>query len=114
MLKRNCWEFKKCGREPGGRRADELGVCAAATHKRMHGVNGGINGGRICWVVAGTYSTYRVSNLECSMAKNIKSCMSCEFHRQVLKEEGFIGEGFDIVMPPFVEIVEEERYIYNS
>lgn len=25
----NCWEFKKCGREAGGARVDELGVCPA-------------------------------------------------------------------------------------
>ena len=25
----NCWEFKKCGREAGGSKAAELGVCPA-------------------------------------------------------------------------------------
>jgi len=29
--KKNCWEFMKCGREPGGVNAIELGVCRAAT-----------------------------------------------------------------------------------
>ncbi len=25
----NCWEFRKCGREEGGAKASELGVCPA-------------------------------------------------------------------------------------
>jgi len=25
-----CWEFIKCGREPGGHRAAELGICPVA------------------------------------------------------------------------------------
>jgi len=29
MKKYNCWEFKKCGREPGGEKADRLGICPA-------------------------------------------------------------------------------------
>ena len=27
----NCWEVKKCGREPGGAKVAELGVCPAST-----------------------------------------------------------------------------------
>jgi len=27
--KLNCWEFKKCGRQPGGPKVAELGVCPA-------------------------------------------------------------------------------------
>jgi len=45
--KLNCWDFKKCGREPDGENIAECGVCPAATE-------GGDNGGRACWVVAGT------------------------------------------------------------
>ena len=25
----NCWEFMKCGREDGGKKVDELGICPA-------------------------------------------------------------------------------------
>jgi hypothetical protein len=28
--KLNCWEVKKCGREPGGVKVKELGVCPAS------------------------------------------------------------------------------------
>jgi hypothetical protein len=55
MPKLNCWEFEKCGRQPGGIKVKELGVCPAATEKRAHGINGGINGGRACWAIAGTF-----------------------------------------------------------
>jgi hypothetical protein len=54
MTKRNCWEFKKCGREDGGARVEELGVCLASTETRLNGVHDGTNGGRACWVLEGT------------------------------------------------------------
>ena len=53
-MKLNCWEFKKCGREPGGVHVRELGVCPAATEGRLDAVHGGRKAGRACWVVAGT------------------------------------------------------------
>ncbi len=52
--KLNCWEFKKCGREPGGTHANDLGVCPTTQEMRLDGVHGGINAGRSCWVVTGT------------------------------------------------------------
>ena len=45
MRKTNCWEYKNCGRGPGGNPDHPLGPCPAATEKRAHGVNGGRNGG---------------------------------------------------------------------
>jgi hypothetical protein len=50
----NCWEFKKCGREPGGEKADELGVCPAAVDDKYEGFNRGEKCGRACWLVQGT------------------------------------------------------------
>ena len=50
----NCWEIMDCGREPSGSLVAELGVCPAATDVTHDGMNHGHNGGRICWVVAGT------------------------------------------------------------
>lgn len=40
-MKMNCWQVKECGREVGGAKADELGVCPGATESRMQGINGG-------------------------------------------------------------------------
>ena len=54
MAKQNCWEFKSCGRQPGGAKTAELGLCPAATEPRLNGVNSGRNGGRSCWAMTGT------------------------------------------------------------
>jgi hypothetical protein len=45
MNKMNCWELKKCGREPGGAKTAEYGVCPAAESTDSNGVNSGKNGG---------------------------------------------------------------------
>ena len=85
MAKINCWEFKKCGREPGGAKADALGVCPAATETRVDGINGGKNGGRICWAVSGTLCGDEVQG---TFAKKVADCMQCDFYKLVCKEEG--------------------------
>ncbi|MBI4788411.1 MAG: hypothetical protein HY782_15375 [Chloroflexi bacterium] len=85
MEKVNCWEFKKCGREPGGVKADQLGTCAAAIETRTHGVNGGTNGGRVCWAVTGTLCGGKVQG---TFARKLANClMDCEFFKSALKEE---------------------------
>jgi hypothetical protein len=85
MAKKNCWEFKQCGREPGGRNAAELGVCAAASEVRCDGINGGSNGGRSCWALAGTLCGGKVQG---SFAVKVANCMNCEFYKLVQTEEG--------------------------
>ncbi len=47
MAKLNCWEYKKCGRQPGGSKVAELGVCPAASEIRTNGINDGKNGGEL-------------------------------------------------------------------
>ena len=37
--KQNCWEFMKCGREPNGSNADNLGVCPASTAESHNNIN---------------------------------------------------------------------------
>jgi len=78
--KQNCWEIMRCGREPGGLRADDLGVCPAAADRRFDGVNGGINGGRTCWAVAGTDGCDRP---ECIRANASHPCTACDFYRSL-------------------------------
>lgn len=84
MGKQNCWEMKKCGREPGGSHK-ELGVCPAAVEKRLDGVHGGANAGRACWVVAGTLCGGQEQG---TFAKKYHNCEKCDFFRQVQKDEG--------------------------
>jgi hypothetical protein len=85
MTKKNCWEVMKCGREPGGKNAGKLGVCPAATEKRLEGVHGGRKAGRACWAVAGTFCDGAVQG---TFAQKYRDCSVCEFYRRVRKEEG--------------------------
>ncbi len=80
-IKMNCWEFKNCGREAE--------ICPAATELSANGINDGKNGGRTCWVIAGTLCGGRVQGVH---AEKISDCMECDFYLLVKKEE---GNGFD-------------------
>ncbi|MCL4435341.1 MAG: hypothetical protein M1503_05640 [Thaumarchaeota archaeon] len=81
----NCWEYKKCGRQPGGQKVPEMGVCPAALDAESNGLNGGRKGGRICWAVTGTFCGGKVQG---TFAKKQLSCMSCEFYKVVKQEQG--------------------------
>ena len=81
----NCWEFKKCGREKGGARAAELGVCPAWPDH-----------GRLCAHMVGTLCGGKVQG---TFALKTKDCQQCEFfksehydhsnpNRYYLKKEG--------------------------
>ncbi|MBF0521430.1 MAG: hypothetical protein HQL24_00070 [Candidatus Omnitrophica bacterium] len=85
MKKLNCWEYKKCGREPGGEKVKELGVCPVSTEKSVNGMNCGINGGRVCWAVTGTLCGGKVQG---SFALKVDKCIECEFFALVMQEEG--------------------------
>ena len=80
----NCWEFEKCGREPGGIRVAEEGVCPAPMETSVNGINGGINGGRYCWTIAGTLCDGEVCG---TSAKKFQDCMDCRFFWTVADEE---------------------------
>ena len=84
MKKTNCWEFKQCGREIGGRNK-ELPVCPAATAKGLHGTHGGSLGGRACWVVAGTMCEAKPQG---TFSQKYLNCKLCDFYQAVKKEEG--------------------------
>jgi hypothetical protein len=83
--KLNCWQYMRCGREPGGRKAAELGVCPASADISFDGINRGRNAGRFCWAVAGTFCGGKVQG---SFAEKRSSCFSCEFFHNVRAEEG--------------------------
>lgn len=84
-MKSNCWQFKKCGREPGGLKADELGVCPAAIDARLDGTHGGINAGRACWITAGTLCGGQAQG---TFANKFKNCEVCDFYQMVRSSEG--------------------------
>lgn len=85
MNRRNCWEEKNCGRQPGGDQVGALGECPAVSAFACHRVNNGINGGRACWAVAGTLCGGKVQG---RFADKIKGCANCDFFHQVAKDEG--------------------------
>jgi hypothetical protein len=84
-MKQNCWEMKKCGREMGGSNVSSMGVCPASTEVRLDGIHDGTNGGRTCWVVAGTFCEGEVQG---NFANKFQKCQECDFFQQVKKEQG--------------------------
>lgn len=95
-MKINCWEFKKCGRQPGGPKIAEFGVCPAAVETRVDSINGGKNGGRTCWVMTGTLCK---NEKQGSFAQKLMTCMQCDFYKAVLAEEGKDFVFADQVLP---------------
>lgn len=81
----NCWEFKKCGRQRGGSRVAELGVCPASADAKADGLNSSHNGGRICWALTGTLCGGQIQGI---FAQKLDNCMECEFYRLVQTEQG--------------------------
>ena len=63
----NCWEFKGCGREAGGAKAKELGVCPAYPSHGTH-----------CARIAGTLCGGKVQG---SFAMKLVNCMQCDFYK---------------------------------
>lgn len=91
MAKMNCWEFKGCGREPGGKRVVELGVCPVTEHVEFEGAHGGRKAGRACWIVAGSLCGGKIQG---TYAQKLNNCWRCDFMNIVKKEEEPTPLGF--------------------
>lgn len=89
-MKKNCWEIKNCGRQAGGCKEKELGVCPASNTVTFDKKNDGINGGRYCWRVAGTFCGGQVQG---SYAQKEKNCTTCEVFKTIKVEQ---GSGFSL------------------
>ena len=78
----NCWEFKKCGREPDGENVSVFGGCPVPVAIGFDGINNGKNGGRSCWII-------RESACEQIMRKccvqELIECRQCGFYASVKK-----------------------------
>jgi hypothetical protein len=74
----------KCGREIGGDRAVELGICPVSSEFSADGLNGGVNGGRICWIMDKNGCNNKVM-------QRADFCFQCEFRYRVMNEEGLIN-----------------------
>lgn len=84
MKKQNCWEFKNCGRELGGRNAHEYGPCPASTESKFNGLHGGVNGGRCCWFLPRTLCS---SKVQVPFSQRFANCLACDFYKSVKEEE---------------------------
>ena len=87
MKRKNCWEIKKCGREPGGIEFHFSEQCPAAVSGEYDGVNNGIHAGRFCWAVAGTLCGCG-GERDGEYASKLMTCLNCDFLKQVNDEEG--------------------------
>ncbi len=83
-MKKNCWEVKHCGREPGGIHVNELGACPATLETKFDGMHGGKNAGRCCWIISGTFCEGKPQG---TFARKLDSCEKCDFYKQVKREE---------------------------
>ncbi len=81
----NCWEVGRCGREPGGDKSAELGVCPVFEAAEYDSINDGRCGGRFCWAIAGTLCHGQVQG---TFAQKAMDCMQCEFYALVVREQG--------------------------
>ena len=81
MNKANCWEFKKCGRELNGKNVPAHGLCPVAFDSRLHGVHGGQNGGRCCWLVRSFCD--KDGNTELGCSEDCMECNICSFYKTV-------------------------------
>lgn len=76
MKKICCWEFKNCGREPGGRNADEYGVCPVTVDETLEGCCGPDEACTPCWSEVGTLCGGEIQGL---YAKKLGNCLKCDY-----------------------------------
>ncbi len=102
----NCWEFKNCGRQPGGSKAVELGVCPASQANFVDGVHGGKNAGRACWAIVGSLCGGKIQG---TYAQKLNNCWRCEFMNLVKKEEDPEPYGFSHTRLGMTKALEKMR-----
>lgn len=73
----NCWEFKKCGRQPGGAKSKEFGVCPVVPDH-----------GRHCARMTGTLCGGKV---QVAFASKLTNCMQCDFYKSPHYDKSYKG-----------------------
>jgi hypothetical protein len=101
--KSNCWEYMKCGRSCADCRPG-MDICPTATEWRLHGIHGGENAGRACWVITGTLCNNTVQS---TFEEKNEECKKCPFYRKVKVEE----DGYLLSTENLLEIIEEHPSI---
>jgi hypothetical protein len=105
-VKINCWEFKKCGRQPGGHKEKELGTCPVTVHGALDGAHEGRNGGRACWVIAGSLCGGKIQG---TYAQKLTNCWRCDFMNTVKKEEEPAETGFTATRLGLERVLEKKK-----
>ena len=106
MKKQNCWEFKQCGRGPTAKND-----CAASKERMFNGLHGGMNAGRVCWVVAGTGGGTPVSGM---FAIALKDCLRCDFFKLVETEEQGSESGFSATKLGMSKMLESKKFFLQN
>ena len=81
----NCWNWKNCGRYPGGPKVADMGVCPATTSTQANGFLNGRAAGRGCAYVTGTFCGGTVQG---SAAEKSHNCKQCDYYKALKKEFG--------------------------
>lgn len=105
-MKPNCWEHKKCGRQPGGHKAQELGICPVTTYRQLDGVHDDKNAGRACWAIAGSLCGGKIQG---TYAQKLYNCWRCDFMNNVKKEEESSQAGFSATRLGMDRLMEKLR-----
>jgi len=72
-----CWEFKKCGREKGGLKVNEFGICPAYPNHGIH-----------CAKIKNTLCGNKVQE---SHATKLMYCMRCDFYNSPNYDKSYTG-----------------------
>jgi len=88
----NCWEMIGCGREIGGEKVEELGICPAAEMGMGHS----------CWAIAGTLCGGEVQGTQ---ADKLGTCQICQVFNRYERLRGLNGKEISDLYPE-----EEARY----
>ncbi len=105
-MKLNCWEHKKCGRQPGGHKAQELGICPVTTYRELSGAHSGTNAGRACWAIAGSLCGGKIQG---TYAQKLHNCWRCDFMNLVKKEEATAPLGFSATRLGMERSIEKQK-----
>ncbi len=105
-MKINCWEHKKCGREPGGENVQQFGVCPVAVQQEFDSAHGGKNAGRSCWIVAGSLCGGKIQG---TYAEKLSNCWRCDFMNMVKNEEEKTPLGFSYTQLGIKKILERQH-----
>jgi hypothetical protein len=89
---KSCWEIKNCGRQLGGPKAAEFGVCVAAKEDLGHS----------CWAIAGTLCGGKVQG---TSAEKEHNCMACELYTSYNRMSGSHGKEIEKLFP-----AEQKKY----